>query len=503
MSEKEGIDVSTFQGTIDWSQVATEKSFVIVRAGYGNRNQQDTHIDPRARSYISGAREYNIAIAGIYWYTYATSPQYTRIEAQRACQFLREEGINVPVFFDYELHYEGGTATPDEVRAIATAFINEVINQGFTAGIYFDPNYYSNYYGQAFIDELRNRCKIWYASWYVQQPTINCDIWQYSDSGTVAGITGNVDLNKLINGNLYFKTEYVIKTGTGFYLLTDDTWARGNQYLLFVNYFDRVLKSGIKYLYIEPTHYSNNTPSLNRNVIFKIVSTRLMNSNEIAIKGTVHNFTPTIDTSNSYRVTVNNIFYTIPRSLYDMGYAIVHEIGAYVMDILSTYESEGYSNFETLANCINNLRDFRVYWNITDINISEQYNDIHYYFNYLNNYINYAIIIGSYLIEGKVLNYYGVQSNILSIKTNKETYNKFWNYNNFLSDKYIWIDDYIDTIALNEIETNSGIVSLNNYTVPQTVIYGPNNGYLLDEFTYSNKPIKTKKLQPIYYSRVF
>lgn len=196
MAKKYGVDLSSFNGTIDFAQVATEKSFIIVRAGYGDLNGSSTHIDPRAATYIQNAKANGMEIAGIYWYSYTRTVAYAAVEAQRACDFLTANNLYVPIFFDFELEYEGYTNTPQEVRDFCTSFTNKVIINGFAAGVYFDPNYYSNYYGSTYINNLRSMgVKIWYANWYTAEPSIEYDIWQYSDSGSVSGITGNVDLD--------------------------------------------------------------------------------------------------------------------------------------------------------------------------------------------------------------------------------------------------------------------------------------------------------------------
>ena len=209
MAHHQGIDVSSHQGQINWSLVKKQKSFVIVRAGYGNLDGVRTHIDPRAREYIRGAKASGVEVIGIYWYSYTRTPYYATIEANRACEFLREMDLKVPIFFDFELAYEGYDNTDEEVRSFCTAFTETVRNNGFTAGVYFDPNYYRKY-GRAFIGNLRaNGVKIWYAAWSIPEPDIQCDIWQYTSSGVVQGITGNVDLN-IFYGKLKNKKKFPI-----------------------------------------------------------------------------------------------------------------------------------------------------------------------------------------------------------------------------------------------------------------------------------------------------
>lgn len=232
-----GIDVSKWQGTINWKKVKDSGiNFSIIREGYGRKNPNQ--IDKKFKENINGAKSVGI-YTGVYHYSYAESVSDAINEANFCLENIQDYKLEYPVVFD----------TEDEVLLkltnrqrtdICISFCETIENAGYYAMIYANPNWLKNY---LYSNELLNRFDLWLAHWNVNKPSYSCGIWQYSDTGNIDGISGNVDLDisyknyyeiissKGLNGfnkssNLnnkdYFK--YTVKKG-------DTLWGLSQKYL--------------------------------------------------------------------------------------------------------------------------------------------------------------------------------------------------------------------------------------------------------------------------------
>ena len=121
----QGIDVSRYQGTIDWEKVAKGKDFAIVRAGYGRYENQ---ADPCLKANIEGAYRAGLKNLGVYWYSYAASEEEARKEAETCIAVIApyKEKLNLPVFFDQE--YEPAILAAG--RAVRTAVLPGLLRKG-------------------------------------------------------------------------------------------------------------------------------------------------------------------------------------------------------------------------------------------------------------------------------------------------------------------------------------------------------------------------------------
>ena len=187
-----GIDVSYFQGNIDWSAVKDFGiQFAMLRAGYGEGN-----ID---KQFYRNAGECNrLGIPfGVYWFSYAYTRQGARREAEYCVDAIKNYKVQYPVAFDFEnasIDYarrHGVHATSALVTALAEEFCKRVEELG-----YFSM-YYSNHdlLRRMFSDSLRDKYSLWYARYADASGMDNIGMWQFSDNGRVAGITGSVDLD--------------------------------------------------------------------------------------------------------------------------------------------------------------------------------------------------------------------------------------------------------------------------------------------------------------------
>ncbi len=191
-----GIDVSLFQGTIDWEQVkASGVDYAMLRVGgrgYGNGVLY--HDSTFARN-LQGAKAAGIKV-GAYFFSQACSVQEAQEEAEYALQLLDGAELDYPLVFDWEVIGSGkGRADnldTDTLGACANRFCETVADAGYTPMIYVSLNTgYLKY-------DLRQVADydLWLAE-YSSTPSFYYDfqMWQYTDSGTVPGINGKVDLN--------------------------------------------------------------------------------------------------------------------------------------------------------------------------------------------------------------------------------------------------------------------------------------------------------------------
>lgn len=206
------IDVSEFQGRIDWNRVKADGILgVIIRAGYGNNN-----IDDRFHENIRGAIEAGMNI-GIYWFSYAYDDDMARLEAGHCVGLLEEykEHITLPVFFDWEydsMKYaekKGVKAGREVISTMTRAFCEEIELFGYTAGYYLNLDYSEHYYNE----EILKPYKRWFA-YYDNECIQDCYLWQTTSNGLVNGIEGNVDMDVLFGDLCVPKPQCDISTDT-------------------------------------------------------------------------------------------------------------------------------------------------------------------------------------------------------------------------------------------------------------------------------------------------
>ena len=197
-----GIDVSTYQGKVNWERAKQSIDFAIIRCGFGSDilTQDDNQF---ARN-VAECERLNIPFA-VYLYSYATTEAMIESEVAHA---LRLIGSHKPfcVFIDME---DGSTAGLGKATLtnFAKKFCEAVKIKGFQVGVYANQNWFRNYLD---VKALRG-CgyAIWCAKYSTEEPIIDAefDIWQYSSSGSVDGISGRVDMNRMYNDIRGIKAE--------------------------------------------------------------------------------------------------------------------------------------------------------------------------------------------------------------------------------------------------------------------------------------------------------
>ena len=184
---KNGIDVSQWQGNINWSAVSTD--FVLIRAGYGRELSQK---DSQFENNYNGCKAKNIP-CGIYWYNYAKTPEDAEKEAAACLEVIKGKKFEYPIYYDVE---EQAVLNLGKARvsAVIRAFLKKVEAAGYFVGLYMSASPLNNYVE----DDIKNRYAVWVAHYGVNKPSYSGSygIWQKSSAGKVDGINGNVDLNE-------------------------------------------------------------------------------------------------------------------------------------------------------------------------------------------------------------------------------------------------------------------------------------------------------------------
>lgn len=185
-----GIDVSKWQGNIDWAQASKVISFAIIRCGFRGTSGRIA-ADPYFDKNIVNAKANGVKV-GVYFYSRATNEVQAVEEASLAVSMAKKYGISLAIYIDMEDDCQLGLTT-EQRMAVIRAFCTTVQNSGFSAGVYANKNWLTNYLKT---DTLSGNISIWCAQYNTKCTyTGRYDIWQYSSKGSVPGIQGNVDMN--------------------------------------------------------------------------------------------------------------------------------------------------------------------------------------------------------------------------------------------------------------------------------------------------------------------
>jgi len=185
---KYGIDVSQWQGVIDWEAVKAsgKVDFVILRVGYG---KYETQIDTRFERNYSECKRLGIPV-GAYWYGYATTEKDAKMEANACLNILKGKKLDYPLYYDVEEKPMLGSGKVDDIIKV---FCTTTENGGFFSGLYMSRSPLMAYVSPS----VRSRFALWVAE-YGGKCNYNGDygMWQKSSEGVIAGIDGKVDLDE-------------------------------------------------------------------------------------------------------------------------------------------------------------------------------------------------------------------------------------------------------------------------------------------------------------------
>lgn len=228
------IDVSGWQGDIDWAKAKADGvEGVIIRLGYGEGN----NADKKAQRNISECKRLGIPF-GVYWYSYADTPALAKEEGADVVTKLKQFGVNpsdlaYPVYYDLEKWTWEGHKPPTDPNVC-----NNIVNNWYSAlqsGGYRNLGVYSY---TSYLQGLLKHADIYAKTTWVAQygarmgfdsfPT-NSRGWQYTSSGKVDGISGNVDMNAFGNKEYVNGGHWVTKNGQKYWRDSDGSLARSKE----------------------------------------------------------------------------------------------------------------------------------------------------------------------------------------------------------------------------------------------------------------------------------
>ena len=197
-----GVDVSEHQGTIDWQAVADSGvEFAILRVGYRGMTEGLLNVDAFFEENYQGARDAGLLV-GVYFFSQAITGEEAQAEADFAADALGGRELDFPVAFDWEPpipseelpaeDLRAYTMTGEQITGFAKAFCQRIQDHGYKACVYTNKHMAYNTFN---LSELKG-LDLWYAE-YQPAPSLyyGFTMWQYTASGTVPGISGDVDLN--------------------------------------------------------------------------------------------------------------------------------------------------------------------------------------------------------------------------------------------------------------------------------------------------------------------
>ena len=189
------IDVSKYQPDIDYAKVkAAGIEGVIIRCGITYWGEQQMDKDPYFEQHYAGFKSVGIPV-GAYYYSAADNNEVAKREAEYCKTLLAGKQFELPVYYDVENNERMGNLSKDALTQICNTFCDTMEAADYFVGIYSNTNYFTN---KLNFSELSQRYTIWLADFRGENAnqTLKRDIWQYSSTGRIDGISGNVDLDE-------------------------------------------------------------------------------------------------------------------------------------------------------------------------------------------------------------------------------------------------------------------------------------------------------------------
>lgn len=202
-------DLSHHQGTIDFSKASKELDLAIIRVQYGS-----TTIDSKYKEYVAGCKKFNIPF-GHYAYARFVSVEDAKKEATNFLARIDKEAKFLVV--DVE---EQTCKSVSELVSATQTFIDVCKKAGYKVGLYTGHHFYKPYQ----MDKVKADF-LWIPR-YGAKPDFACDIWQFTDKGSLAGVKGSVDLNQLNGSKLleYFTGKEIKPVKNGWVKTSTSQW---------------------------------------------------------------------------------------------------------------------------------------------------------------------------------------------------------------------------------------------------------------------------------------
>lgn len=192
------LDVSSYQPDIDYKKVAKNVDGVVLRCGVTYWGKQTPAEDKCFDKHYEGFKTAGVPV-GAYYYSAADSVEKAQEEAAFTLSLLDGKQFELPIYFDCECEERMGKLSRAALTEICTVYCDTLEKAGYFVGIYANTNYFRNRLEYA---QLAKRFTLWLADYRGDNADkLLCrDVWQYTDSGKVPGINGNVDLNECYRG---------------------------------------------------------------------------------------------------------------------------------------------------------------------------------------------------------------------------------------------------------------------------------------------------------------
>ena len=187
-----GIDVSKYQGDINWESVKNDGiTFAFIRVGWaGYEGGIDEGFDPYFDKNMKNAIKAGINV-GVYVYSYCKSTTAAKRAAKEAINLFKKYEITMPIAFDMEDSNTYKSFSKDANNSIAKSFLDEILSNGYYPILYTYTSFANTHLN---LNSLREY-DLWLADYRGYMGIDGASIWQYSSSGSVNGINGRVDMN--------------------------------------------------------------------------------------------------------------------------------------------------------------------------------------------------------------------------------------------------------------------------------------------------------------------
>ena len=222
-----GIDVSEFQGNVDWTKVKNDGvKFVLLKLGNiydTDANYKDSKFDTNYKK----CKELGIKV-GAYIYNYCNTLDNLKKGLKWAFEKLAGKELDLPFYLDME-DKTIAVETVDSLTKQCNEFAKLVKEKGYRAGVYANVNWLKNELNPSKFDK---NLSVWVAQYYKEcQYEGKYDIWQYTSSGKVNGISGNCDMNYLYNEDIIKETSSTVEDKKSIDELADEVidgkWGNG------------------------------------------------------------------------------------------------------------------------------------------------------------------------------------------------------------------------------------------------------------------------------------
>lgn len=202
------IDISHWNNIIDWNLIKNNVDGIIIKCGGTDSSNGKPYTDAKFIEYYNRCKENNIPV-GCYWFV-GKNCNNTASGIDNALNFierLKGKQFELPVFIDFE------TSTPSTKQGNTDAvisFCNTMESRGYFVGIYASD--ISGFQDRLDADKLKMWCW-WVAKYSTQAPKHNYNLWQYTSSGVVSGISGRVDMSRDCNNYISKISKIIVERG--------------------------------------------------------------------------------------------------------------------------------------------------------------------------------------------------------------------------------------------------------------------------------------------------